>query len=296
VNGFNSVVIFTLVSSQGLLANIVPQTVTGPGTAILFLSSATPGSFTVIVTGTSGSLVHSVAILVTVEQPPPPDFGITASNLTITAGSSANSTITLSSINGFNGPVTLSFIVSSTSITGTLSTITVQVPRSGSVSAILTVLTFSSTLPGTYNVTINGVNGNIFHSTTIFVAVKMPNPCAACDINGDGVVGLDDLNFVLAHFGTNPTSSNWDPRADLNHDGRVDIIDVVKVAGCLGAKVSNSASQKYSNNRYNLSIESIVSAYMVFFTFTVSALVGVRPSQLLSQRSNRRFKSLISQP
>ncbi len=45
------------------------------------------------------------------------------------------------------------------------------------------------------------------------------------DVNGDGVVGSDDLALVGEHFGeTQPTT------ADVNNDGLVDIFDVVLVA------------------------------------------------------------------
>lgn len=239
VNSFNSTVIFSLASSQGLLAIIIPQNVSGSGTAILFLNAVAPGNYTTVVTGTSGSLVHSVAILVTVEQPPTPDLGITASpsNLTITSGSSSNSTVTMSSINGFNGDVTLSITVSSTNINATLSATTVMVPRGGIISTVLTIYTSSSTPPGMYNVTITGASGQVSRSTTILVTVKAPSICPACDINGDGIIGLDDLSFVIAHFGSEPSSSKWDPRADVNHDGKVDISDLARVAGLLGTKV-----------------------------------------------------------
>ena len=43
------------------------------------------------------------------------------------------------------------------------------------------------------------------------------------DVNGDGVVDIDDLFDILAHWGEG--SGNW----DVNDDGTVDIDDVYAV-------------------------------------------------------------------
>jgi hypothetical protein len=54
-----------------------------------------------------------------------------------------------------------------------------------------------------------------------------PKPTA--DVNGDGIVNIQDLVFVAANLGT--TAQNT---ADVNGDGVVNIQDLVQVAGALG--------------------------------------------------------------
>jgi hypothetical protein len=46
-----------------------------------------------------------------------------------------------------------------------------------------------------------------------------------------------DVSFVAFYFGTTVSSPNWNPRADLTHDGKVDILDVALVANYFGQKM-----------------------------------------------------------
>ena len=56
-------------------------------------------------------------------------------------------------------------------------------------------------------------------------------PAGGCaDVNGDGRVTARDLALVLAHFGRN----RYDPRYDLNHDGRINSVDAMIVRRQLG--------------------------------------------------------------
>jgi hypothetical protein len=50
------------------------------------------------------------------------------------------------------------------------------------------------------------------------------------DLNGDGSVGCDDLAIVKASFGKTKGQAGFDPRADVNGDGIVNIIDLSTVA------------------------------------------------------------------
>ena len=54
----------------------------------------------------------------------------------------------------------------------------------------------------------------------------------AADVNGDGVVNIQDLVFVSTNFGTGQSS------ADVNDDGVVNITDLVLVAGALNAEAA----------------------------------------------------------
>jgi cyclophilin family peptidyl-prolyl cis-trans isomerase len=60
VNQFSGTVLLTAQGSPGLVVTITPSSVTGSGTATLTTSATKNGSYTVMVTGTSGSLTHSV--------------------------------------------------------------------------------------------------------------------------------------------------------------------------------------------------------------------------------------------
>lgn len=103
----------------------------------------------------------------------PKDFSISSStsSLTIGAGTSGTSTITVASLNGFSSdvslsgsaPTGLSAAFSSSSVTG------------GSGSSTLTVTVDSTTKAGTYTVTVTGTSGLLTHSATVTVTVVTPD-------------------------------------------------------------------------------------------------------------------------
>jgi hypothetical protein len=106
----------------------------------------------------------------------PPDFSITANptSLTIRQGTSATSLLTLTSLNGFTGTVSLSATISPLvrhGPTATLSPTSVTLSSGGTGSSTLTVSTARNTPTGTYAVTVTGVSGSISHSVTVTVTV-----------------------------------------------------------------------------------------------------------------------------
>ena len=112
--------------------------------------------------------------------PSPPDFGISAapSLLTIHLGSSGTSTITLTSLNGFSGTISLSSSISCSSIciiypTANLNPTSVTVAAGGTASSTLTVSTTTLTTPGTYTVTITATSGSTTHTVTVTVQVVL---------------------------------------------------------------------------------------------------------------------------
>src|SRR2546426_5990537 len=114
------------------------------------------------VTGVGSPLTNS---LIPYLQPPSSDFTISASpsSLTINPGSSGSSTITVTSVNGFSGIVSLA---SSPRSSSTLSSSSVNVPAGGMASGMLTVKPSGST---TY--TITGTSGSVSHSVNVAVTV-----------------------------------------------------------------------------------------------------------------------------
>ena len=64
VNNFGGTIQLSAVGSAGLVATVSPANVTGSGVATLTMSTAANGTYTVTVTGTSGTLRHSVTPVV----------------------------------------------------------------------------------------------------------------------------------------------------------------------------------------------------------------------------------------
>src|SRR3982075_1921598 len=103
-----------------------------------------------------------------------PDFTIAASpsSVTINQGSSGTSTITISSLNGFNSATTLSASGLPSGVTAAFSTNPVTPPANGSATSTLTLTASSTATTGPATVTITGTSGALTHSTTIALTVN----------------------------------------------------------------------------------------------------------------------------
>ncbi len=147
---------------------------------------ASPGVYTVVVQaqdsgGLTGTMSHPVTVSAPPPPPPPPgDFSIGSSpaSLTIVLGSSATSTIQLTSLNGLSGTARLTPSISSSDLiliwpTCSVSPGSVTLAADGTATSTLTVSTSLLTTPGTYTVTVTATVGSITHSVSLTVIVKL---------------------------------------------------------------------------------------------------------------------------
>jgi hypothetical protein len=102
-----------------------------------------------------------------------PDFSFTAtpSTLNIGVGGSATSTVSLTGLNGFISPVTLSVSGAPTGVTATLSPTTTPNLSTSPTSSTLTVSLGPSVMPGSFTLDVNGVNGSLNHYAFVTVNV-----------------------------------------------------------------------------------------------------------------------------
>src|SRR5256884_3417705 len=156
----------------------------GTATSILAFYTTTgtpPTKWVVTVTGTSGSLSHSVDVTFTVvSSAPAPDFTMTAnpSSLNIPAGTTGKSTIVLTSLNGFSGTVNLyaspsPLCPSPACSTWSIDPTSVNLVPNGIATATLSI--FGGTQGGYGNVTVYGNSGSLSHSVTVSFKIT-PSP------------------------------------------------------------------------------------------------------------------------
>jgi len=103
-----------------------------------------------------------------------PDFtiGASPSSVTVNQGSNGTSTITITSLSGFNSATTLSASGLPTGVTAAFATNPVTPPANGSATSTLTLTASSSATTGTATVTITGTSGSTTHTTTINLTVN----------------------------------------------------------------------------------------------------------------------------
>lgn len=145
-------------------------------------SSTAPGTYNVTITGSfvcgdcyyDGTDSHSVTVDVNVSQPSHPDFYVSASpnGLAVTPGSSTTSTITLTSLAGFTGGVSLAASVLPAGPSVSLNPATITLTSGGTGISTLTLSTTSNNPTGSYTITITATSGSLSHSTTISLTVS----------------------------------------------------------------------------------------------------------------------------
>jgi len=176
-NGFSGTVTF---SASGLPAgageSFSPVSVTGSGSSTMTIttSASTPtGTHLITITGTSGSLVHSVMVSLVV-QPPPTDFtlSVTPSSQTINAGGADVAYTVNSTALNFSSAVTLSVSGLPAGASATFSPNPITPPQSST----LTVSAAGATTGGTYPLTITGAGGGLTRTANATLVVNGAQP------------------------------------------------------------------------------------------------------------------------
>ena len=161
-------VTFSASGVTGASGSFNPASVCGSGSTTLTMTdtASTPGgAYSLVVTGTSGSLSHSTRAGMIVGDY---TLSVSPASRNITAGTNTTYTVTVSPLRGFTGPVTLSLAGCPANATCTFSPNPVP---NGSGTSTLTVTTQSTTPGGTSTLTITGALGPLSHSTTATLGI-----------------------------------------------------------------------------------------------------------------------------
>ncbi len=125
------------------------------------------------VTGLGSPLSNNLVPSLQGQPTSSPDFSLSASpsSLTIQAGASGSSTVTVASLNGFSGTVLLA-ASSPAGLSATLSSSSLTIVSGGSSSSTLTITASPTAVAGTYAVAVTGTSGSLTHSATVTVNVQ----------------------------------------------------------------------------------------------------------------------------
>lgn len=180
-NSFNSA---TTLSASGLPSGVTAKFSTNPvtppangsATSTLTLtasSTATVGTATITITGTSGSLTHSTTIALTVTTSGTKNFTmtLTPSSFTIDDNGSTSTTLKVTSVNGFNSPVTISVNEFPSGVSATASANPVTPPANGSVTATLIWSASRRAPTGTTTIELIGTSGSIQNEIPVTITV-----------------------------------------------------------------------------------------------------------------------------
>jgi len=216
VNGFSGSVSLSLFfTGSKLPATLNPTSVTVPinGTAksILTVTASTNvGTYNIVVIGiaTSHGKTTYASSELSVQIVSNQDFAIssTPSSITNNFGTSSITTITVTSMNGYTGTVSLTFTAPFGYITLTGSQNPLTLSSGGTASTTLNITTSLTTKLGTYNITVTGTAGSRTHSTVISLTVIdpiLPPPVVEnLKLSGYQFINGTSLSLILQNTGT----------------------------------------------------------------------------------------------
>lgn len=155
---------------SGVTATFLPNPMTGVTAATVTLSansSAKPGQYSVMLTGTAASQTATASFPLTVAAP---GFQLTsAGTVMLGQGKSATTTITMTPTNGFTGSVQLAVSGLPPGVTASL------LPDLTTGMSTLTLTASSAVVAGSSNITLTGTSGTLKATTIIPLKVSTPS-------------------------------------------------------------------------------------------------------------------------
>jgi hypothetical protein len=198
VNGFSGTVTLAVTTnSTNLVCTLTATSITGgSGTSALSCRSSPAGNYLATVAGTSGTLSHSAIVVYHVQ-----DFALSASptSVTVNAGVTGTSTITVAPVNGFVGTVALAVTTNSTNLSCSLTSTSIA-DGSGT-----STLSCTGSLAGNYLATATGTSGTLSYSAIVIYHVQdfkiTGNPSSITSIVGSAPNSTITLSSLVGFSG-----------------------------------------------------------------------------------------------
>jgi hypothetical protein len=229
-------------------------------------NSSAGGTYPIAITGT-GSISHSTTVTVNVQ-----DFTIAANPTTVSfnSGNSGSTSLTLVSIGTFSGNVTLTAPAPS----GLQVTCTPKVTLVSGGTAPASC-TFSSTIPGTYMVTVSGAGSGRTHPATITVNVGdfkiSATPTSQSIFKGSSTTATISLSSLYSFSGSITLTVSVSPQFNSPPSVSVNPSSVTISASSPGtATVNFSTISSTTKTTYTVTVTAISGSIVHTTTFTVT--------------------------
>jgi hypothetical protein len=188
----------SFVSPSGLACSFTPGRINLGLTASSAMScTGVTGAYIANITGVSGSLAHS--ILVNVEaMPSAPDFVFLATPTTLVSrpGVSTSSNVIATSVNGFEGEVSLSSQPPPLGLTVTFSAANVSISPGHPDTAKVTITIDTAFAPSTYTLLLAGRSGSLLHTINMTIIIENPSRSTPPPLTNPFVLGVLDWEIV----------------------------------------------------------------------------------------------------
>lgn len=164
LNGFSSAISLSATGQPaGVTVAFSPTSITGAGTSTISFvvgASAAPGTYRILVTGTSGSIIETVALSLKITKAPP-NYTISASPTTISVAQGGSGTITITSVvsGGFNAAISLAATGYPIGVSVSFSPKTIPAPGSGK--STMKISVGKQVALGNHTITINATGAGV---------------------------------------------------------------------------------------------------------------------------------------
>jgi regulation of enolase protein 1 (concanavalin A-like superfamily)/uncharacterized membrane protein len=280
LNGFTDTVSLNVSGlPAGATANFIPASAVNPRTWALMVSTATTtaaGTYTVTISGTSGTLSHSTTVTLVVSGPP--DFSISASpsSQTVTQGNGTTYTASISALSGFTGTVNLSVSGLPTGATASFNPTSVG----GSGNSTLTVSTATTTPTGTYTLTITGTSSTLSHSATVTLVVSTPDFSLAASPSSQTVTPGNNATYTTSISALNSFTGTVNLSVSGLPTGATGSFNPTSVNGSGSSTLTVSTATTTPTGTYTLTITgtSGTLSHSTTVTLVVNATTGGLPA------------------
>ncbi len=178
----------------GSTVSLKPVSIAAPGSGSSIMTitagaSTSPGTYTIIVTGTGGGISHTATLRMTVTAAPNFVLAALPSLITIMRGGHGSATVTTTISGGFHNSIAFSASGAPSGTTVSFSPAAVAAPGSGR--STMTITVRASTRTGTYAIFVTGTGGGIRRTVTVNLKVTAKMTLSWHASATHGVVGYN---------------------------------------------------------------------------------------------------------